>query len=312
MPPSTLPTNPPETFTLFPSLPAELRLQIWSSALHNTLSLQRTVSISCTRILHPTTRRRIAESFSSSTPSPALLFVNRESRNESLKVWRASFLDLPEQPQVEFEGVTTVRGDADGHQDENDAGDRNGDESQGQNDPPPEKEQKAQPRPIYIAYTHETLHLREDVLPYIPEAEVCLIERMAVDVADVHYFGHFYLDILRRMGRLRKIDLVVGVSDSERLVAEWDDGHSDGDGHGNVGGVEGWDEDRRFFRGIELLRDEVREMREAHQDWDCPEVRIVVRHDGRVLGAIKGGKMEDEEDEDVGASGLESGLWYHV
>ncbi|KAL4740977.1 hypothetical protein BDV11DRAFT_168718 [Aspergillus similis] len=205
--PATAPEpSPSQSFTLFPLLPTELCLQIWTLILVSSLSERRTVSINCHREVHPINRRRYAKSFSTSTSIPALLHVHREARSEALRVYRPSFarISTPHlEPQARFET----------------SGPQHETRLQTQLETEKVQVQTTDTRPIYIAFNHETLQLREDVLSYIPESELPLIEPMVVGVADLQYFGHFYLDVIRRMSRLRKLELIVGVARSEPLLA---------------------------------------------------------------------------------------------
>ncbi|PYH96478.1 hypothetical protein BO71DRAFT_397089 [Aspergillus ellipticus CBS 707.79] len=69
------------TFPLFPLLPAEIRLQIWTLSLsHHT----RTLAITCDRGIHPNSRRYV-RCFRANQPNPAQLSINRESRVEALR-----------------------------------------------------------------------------------------------------------------------------------------------------------------------------------------------------------------------------------
>ena len=270
-------TSPSRSFTLFPLLPTELRLQIWTLIIVSSLSERRTVSITCHREVHPINRRRYAKSFSTSTTIPALLHVNREARSEALRVYRPSFAGIPNLP-LESQARSETS------------------DSQHEIRPQSEVETEnvltetvqvhtANPRPIYIAFNHETLQLREDVLSYIPEPELRLIERMIVGIADLQYFGHFYLDVIRRMSRLKKLELIVGVTRSEHLLAGTGQATDVGDAE-NIADV--WETMRRFEWEVEMLKEVFRDAREEHRSWRCPDVRIVMRRAGAVIGVIEG------------------------
>ncbi|KAK1139946.1 hypothetical protein N8T08_011023 [Aspergillus melleus] len=268
-------SSPYKTFPLFPSLPAEIRLQIWSLSLSSPSVFEpRTVNIACHRAVHPIHRRRYAKTFSTSTLPPSLLLVNHEARTEALRVYRPHFHRIPVvqiddvQMPVDRSRSTSrsssnsrstsgsqIEGNSADEAHEQPHGDGNTESSlpdeipsvKGQKDSSvsaPVQEQKPIPKPtfqpqsIYIAFGLETLRLREDVLSYIPELELGLIERMVVDVADAHYFGHFYLEIIRSMVRLRMLELVVGVTHSDRVSAGRG-AAEDGNRNGEVGGIEG-------------------------------------------------------------------------
>ncbi|KAL4938033.1 hypothetical protein BDV06DRAFT_232181 [Aspergillus oleicola] len=294
----SFPQSSCNTFPLFPLLPAELRLQIWKLC----LSESRTVRIKCHRAVHPVHKRRYARAFEFETGQPPLLSVNQEARIEALSVYRPSFLvpggedDVPasiSESRMEEGEAREQRVDGHVHGDSPGDGGCKGQE--------PGHVLKQEPRPIYIAFDRETIQLREDVLSYIPGPELCLIQTMIVDVADVHYFGHFYLDILRSMTKLKTLDLVVRVTDSDRLLAGRGNGTGDealnGAEHGRIlGGYWG------LQRGLDILEDEFIEMRAVHPDWDFPEVRVVMRDTGAVVGRIRGDRESlVEEGGDVAA-----------
>ncbi|RDL34603.1 Uncharacterized protein BP5553_07731 [Venustampulla echinocandica] len=81
------------TFHLFPTLPIEIRLKIWSL----NLSVPRAITILCNKDFikgsAPGTVRT-AKSWTTDTPSPPLLVVNRESRYEALTVYAPYFTTL--------------------------------------------------------------------------------------------------------------------------------------------------------------------------------------------------------------------------
>jgi hypothetical protein len=78
------------TFHLFPSLPVEVRLKIWSF----DLSIPRIVTISCSREDIVRGAPRTAKSWATDTLPPPLLLVNRESRYEALAIYAPYFTTL--------------------------------------------------------------------------------------------------------------------------------------------------------------------------------------------------------------------------
>lgn len=74
-------------FHVFSDLPAELRLYIWRLSLDY---VEHIVSISCVRGVHPNARR-FARQFLSSRDNPPQLYVSREARNETLRVYSPFF-----------------------------------------------------------------------------------------------------------------------------------------------------------------------------------------------------------------------------
>lgn len=83
---TTAETAPHSEFHLFPQLPGELRLKIWSII----LSTPRFVDINCKRRIVEG-ERRWAKRWNSSIPPPALLHVCRESRFEALQTYLPYF-----------------------------------------------------------------------------------------------------------------------------------------------------------------------------------------------------------------------------
>lgn len=77
----------PPQFHQFPHLPGELRLKIW----HLVLYTPRALSINCRRSRVHRQSPFAVESYSSTTPVPALLHTTRESRHEALSFYSASF-----------------------------------------------------------------------------------------------------------------------------------------------------------------------------------------------------------------------------
>lgn len=80
------------TFDLFPALPVEIRLKIWSLA----LSIPRTVI--CTQVAITHAPPRVPKVWNTDTPSPPLLHVNRESRYEALAVY-VPYFATPSNPR---------------------------------------------------------------------------------------------------------------------------------------------------------------------------------------------------------------------
>ena len=73
-------TRPNPTFTCFPRLPAELRVAIWQLSRPMRILTVRTIPAPCP---HPFGR----PAFAAIDPQPALLSVNKESREEALKTY---------------------------------------------------------------------------------------------------------------------------------------------------------------------------------------------------------------------------------
>ncbi|KAF7588870.1 hypothetical protein BBP40_005055 [Aspergillus hancockii] len=74
------------TFHLFPTLPAEIRREIW----YLTLLHDRVIQISCDRGVHPNLRR-YARYFRANCANPPQLAVNWEARDEALRLYSPYF-----------------------------------------------------------------------------------------------------------------------------------------------------------------------------------------------------------------------------
>ncbi|CZR55805.1 uncharacterized protein PAC_05693 [Phialocephala subalpina] len=85
------PTTPCSTFTLFPKLPKELRLQVWNNASFITRNVD--IWIAVLRVGDPLSQFVNSEHhyFVSSAPPPALLHCCQESRAEGLKHYTLDF-----------------------------------------------------------------------------------------------------------------------------------------------------------------------------------------------------------------------------
>ncbi|KAF7114427.1 hypothetical protein CNMCM5793_008731 [Aspergillus hiratsukae] len=105
-------------FHFFPMLPTEIRLYIW----HLSLPTNCVIRVTCDRGIKPTSRR-YARGFRADHPNPALLQVNREAREETLREFvpyfrtkdspHACIYLAPERDTVRLtEAVLTYLGDA--------------------------------------------------------------------------------------------------------------------------------------------------------------------------------------------------------
>lgn len=112
------------------------------------------------------------------------------------------------------------------------------------------------------------LRLTEDVLRYVGPEELALVETMIVEVTDTGYFGHFYLETLQRMRRLR--DLVLILTDMPTDPRR---------GHGQ--------------RYIDSLRAEFQEEIKTRPEWTCLHVKLLARDGKKEMGMFTGQKEDD-------------------
>jgi hypothetical protein len=201
------------TFHLFPNLPFELRLKIWEYA----ISEPRTVTISCQREMLDR-ERRFAKAFTSSTPPPRLLHINRESRFEALSLYSPTFK------------IDTS------------------------------------PNYTYICFARDTIKCADSVLEYMPAHEVSSIQRLELEVKDAEYFGHFHMDVVKKMHRLQEVTLLATAGEVDYS----------------------WNRGERY---VETLTRDFKSAQYDNPGWVCPRVRIVNRKSGEEVRVFKGGAL---------------------
>lgn len=189
MPPlETLTLSSNSTFTLFPSLPTELRLKIYSLA----LSVPRTLTLFCERKIIEGESRR-ATRFHSSSPPPSLLSVCQESRFEALCHYTPSFTSI-HGPNLLYVVRTTIH----------------------------------KLNLLYVCFAQDTIRCSDRIIEYFGPEEREGIERLELEVSDASYFAHFHMETIRKMTGLKEVKLetkpndVMGWSSGSRDVLEKD------------------------------------------------------------------------------------------
>ena len=122
------------------------------------------------------------------------------------------------------------------------------------------------PNLTYISFAQDTLRCADSILSYMPPNEVSSIQRLVLEVKDTEYFGHFHMDVVKRMSGLREMELLAN-PDNE---VPW-----------SVGGV----------RYITMLTRDVKEAMYENPAWECPKVRIVNWTTGEEVRVIEGGPL---------------------
>ncbi|KAH6712543.1 hypothetical protein DL95DRAFT_393148 [Leptodontidium sp. 2 PMI_412] len=211
-------------FHLFPTLPSELRLRVWDII----LSDPRIVDISCRKGIVKSNQQhtRFVEAFLSSTPIPPTLHVSRESRYEALATYKTYFLSFKS------------------------------------NYTPYHIVLKA-PNYIYLAFNQDTIRCSDNLLEYIDAAEIENIEKMILEVADAGYFGHFNMEVITQMTRLKELELHT----SEGQITDW---------RGDSAQI--------LTRDFELAK-------RNNPGWECPRVRITSRETGKELKVLEAGAL---------------------
>lgn len=123
------------------------------------------------------------------------------------------------------------------------------------------------PNYTYISFEHDTIQCEDNILEYIGGEEVERLQRMILEVKDAAYFGHFHMDVLMRMGKLKELDLLV----QEEVIS--------------------WNRERRYVDG---LISDFEQARNKDPGWECPRVRILDRNTGKELSVIPGGAAPPE------------------
>lgn len=118
---------------------------------------------------------------------------------------------------------------------------------------------------IYVSFAQDTLKFEDTILVYLAETELQGIQSLILDVKDCGYFGHFNMDVVKRMRRLKDLE----------MWGEKRDGYSwaRGDAYLNV-----------------LLQD-FEAAREMDPGWVCPNVRVYNKQSGKQVANIEGGAL---------------------
>jgi hypothetical protein len=127
------------------------------------------------------------------------------------------------------------------------------------------------PSYTYVSIEHDTIHAEDSMLVFMGKVEGARLQRMIIDVKEAAYFGHFYMDVLMRMAKLKELEL--------RVVEE----------------KIPWMEDRNFVDG---LIGDFEQARVNTPMWVCPRVRILNKNTGEELTVIPGGTAPRELIED--------------
>ncbi|KAK0128287.1 hypothetical protein ONS95_000262 [Cadophora gregata] len=211
-------------FHLFPTLPSELRIKIWETV----LSSPRIVHINCEKgvIKSNQQQTRFIKSFLSSTPIPPTLHVCRESRYEALSIYKTHF--------ATFKSNYT----------------------------PYHKTLKA-PNYIYVAFGQDTIRCSDNLLEYFDNVELGSIEKMILEVADASCFGHFNMEVVMGMARLKELEL----NTAEGLLTDW---------RGDSKAI--------LSRDFEIAKTN-------NPGWESPRVRITSRTTGEDLKVLERGAL---------------------
>jgi hypothetical protein len=118
----------------------------------------------------------------------------------------------------------------------------------------------------YISLSQDTIRCADSVLEYMPRYEVSHIERLVLEVRDAEYFGHFHMDVVKRMERLQEVEMLAGPGEVDYR----------------------WSRAERY---VETLMGNFHEKRYEDPAWRCPRLRIVNRKSGEEVGIIESGVL---------------------
>ena len=131
------------------------------------------------------------------------------------------------------------------------------------------------PMYTFVSFENDIIQCADSMLESMGEDEVARVQSMIWEVKDAVYFGHFQMDILMRMKKLRKLDLLI------------------------EDGVITWSEERGYVdRGVDIMIRDFEQARSRVPEWECPRVRILERVTRKELGVIPGGAALPEWMED--------------
>ncbi len=115
---------------------------------------------------------------------------------------------------------------------------------------------KLHPTGIYVAFDRDTVFFPEGVIGYLEEPEREGIQSMILELSDYAYFGHYNIDTLRSMRKLKTLEL----KSEKGSLSNWDH----------------WDK-------LLTVMNDLTEEGELHPEWEMPPIRIVPRQNGETL-----------------------------
>jgi hypothetical protein len=118
----------------------------------------------------------------------------------------------------------------------------------------------------YICFSRDTIKCADSVLQYMPSREASSIQRLELEVKDVEYFGHFHMDVVKKMERLEEVTLVAKAGE----VDHW------------------WNREERY---VETLTRDFKSAQYDNPGWACPRARIVNQETGEERRVLEGGAL---------------------
>jgi hypothetical protein len=118
----------------------------------------------------------------------------------------------------------------------------------------------------YICFARDTIKCADSVLEYMASFEVTSIRRLILEVKDAEYFGHFHMDVVKRMRVLEEVTLLAKAEELDHL----------------------WNRGERY---VETLTRDFKSAQYDNPGWVCPRMRIVNRKTGEEKRVLEGGAL---------------------
>jgi hypothetical protein len=122
---------------------------------------------------------------------------------------------------------------------------------------------ESSPKYIYVAFSQDTIKASDSLLQFLRSGELQGIRKMAIDIKDPAYFGHFNVDILKKMQpNLIELELIVEQGELYRRHP------------------------RETYP--QMVTGDIRQAMATDPGWRCPEVKIVDGNTGKLFERILG------------------------
>lgn len=128
------------------------------------------------------------------------------------------------------------------------------------------------PRATYVNFDYDTIKCAASVLEYMGKEEIKGVKRMVLEVGDAAYFGHFHMETITRMERLKELTLEAKEGESYG----WNTGRNTRLSYA-LGTME---------RVVHGLNNDFEGARHQDLGWRCPRVTIVRADNGEKLKVL--------------------------
>jgi hypothetical protein len=123
---------------------------------------------------------------------------------------------------------------------------------------------KSSPKYIYVAFSQDIITVSDNILGFLRGVDLQGIQKMAINIKDPAYFGHFNIDILKKMQpNLTELELIVEQPETYRR------------NHGES--------------CLQLVTGDIRQAMAMDPGWVWPNMNIVDGKTGKLVERILGG-----------------------